>query len=99
MESFPLPARFGNSTVRILLIHVSEEECAAWREFGSCDRIEAECIQADVPGSSLLPYMILARLRFDIAHSWCSCRLHNCHSKILRQIATNPACKTERAAR
>jgi hypothetical protein len=54
---------------RIRCIHFGEEPPASEKEPGNCDRCDEEYIQPEVVESSLEPYIILAKLTFDIAFS------------------------------
>lgn len=66
MESVPAFARFGRTAEKSFRIQIGDEG-AVKAENG--DREDGECIQAETAASSLEPYMILAKLRFDIVLS------------------------------
>lgn len=67
-----------------LCIQLCDELPEMEREFGSCDGFDEDCIQPNTVESSLEPYMILAKLRFDMTFSRQRGSLPNCHLVIVR---------------
>ena len=67
-----------------LCIQLYDEPPEMEREFGSCDGFDEDCIQPETVESSLEPYMILAKLRFDMTFSRQRGNLPNCHLVIVR---------------
>ena len=53
------------------------------------------CIESGMTGCSLLPYIILARLRLDITLSGAASKARNCHFVILRRFSLEGVSNTK----
>jgi hypothetical protein len=79
--------RWVNNTRNSLPIHVDVAAEATIERFGSCIPLERGCIESGTAACSLLPYIILARLRLDITLSGAGPKARNCHFVILRRFS------------
>lgn len=71
------------TTESSLCIQLCGEPVETESEFERCDGFCEDCIQPETVESSLEPYMILAKLRFDITFSRKRGNLPNCHLVIV----------------
>jgi hypothetical protein len=85
-ELAPVPSRWRVTAERNLWNQLWENPASTERELGNCDCWDGEYIQTDVEETSLEPYIILAKLRFDITFSRHRAEADPCHSVILRRI-------------